>query len=55
MSEIRTDEDRIIEVLVMENQKRKHEDADFLPIRQSLYNAETVVPVYDDDVSALIV
>lgn len=48
--EPRTDEDRIIEVLVIEGTQRQYEDSDFLPVRQSLYNIETVIPSYDGDV-----
>jgi hypothetical protein len=50
----RTDEDRIIEALVVEGKRALYEDIDFLPLRQSLYNIENVVPEYDDEVSPSI-
>lgn len=51
MDDYRTDEDRIIESLVVEGKDALYEDIDFLPLRQSLYNVENVVPDYDDEVS----
>lgn len=45
----RTDEDRIIESLIIEGNQSLYEDMDFLPSRQSLYNNETVIPEYDDE------
>lgn len=45
----RSDEDIIIETIVIESKSRMHEDTDFLPIRQSLYNVTTVVPEWDLD------
>jgi len=48
--EARTDEDRIIEILLIEGSQRQYEDNDFLPVRQSLYNVETIIPSYDGDV-----
>lgn len=54
MEDDRTDEDRIIEALVVEGKHALYEDIDFLPLRQSLYNVENVVPVYDDEISQSI-
>ena len=51
MNDDRTDEDRIIEALVVEGKQALYEDVDFLPLRQSLYNVENVVPEYDDEIS----
>lgn len=34
--------------------KQHYEDADFLPIRQSLYNVGNIVPLYDDEISSSI-
>lgn len=50
----RTDEDRIIESILIEGKQAQYEDIDFLPLRQSLYNAENVVPEYDDEISQRI-
>jgi hypothetical protein len=57
MAEMRTDEDRIIETLVIDgkNVVTTYDDADFLPVRQSLYNVQTVTPEYDDEISPQIV
>lgn len=57
MAEMRTDEDRIIESLVIDgkNVVATYDDADFLPVRQSLYNVQTVTPEYDDEISPQIV
>ncbi len=46
----RSDEDRIIESLVLEGRQRLYEDLDFLPTRQSLYQSEKQIPEYDDEV-----
>jgi hypothetical protein len=54
MQDDRTDEDRIIEALVVEGKQALYEDIDFLPLRQSLYNVENVIPDYDDEVSQSI-
>lgn len=54
MDEHRTEEDKIIEAIVIEGKERMYEDGDFLPIRQSLYNIHTITPEYDDTVSHLI-
>ncbi len=54
MEDERTDEDRIIEALVVEGKQALYEDIDFLPLRQSLYNVENVVPEYDDEISPSI-
>lgn len=43
----RTEEDKIIETIVLEGKSRMYEDLDFLPIRQSLYNVQTIIPDYD--------
>lgn len=45
--EVRTDEDVIIETLIIENERRLYEDIDFLPVRQSLYTIESIPPSYD--------
>jgi hypothetical protein len=45
----RTDEDRIIENLILEGKQALYEDVDFLPSRQSLYNVDNVIPDYDDE------
>lgn len=50
MEEHRSDEDRIIESLVLEGRQRLYEDLDFLPTRQSLYQSEKQIPEYDDEV-----
>lgn len=57
MAEMRTDEDRIIEMLVVDgkNVVNTYDDVDFLPVRQSLYNVQTVTPEYDDEISPQIV
>jgi hypothetical protein len=57
---VRTDEDRIIEMMIIENgqlgaNNKKYEDGDFLPVRQSLYNVETIVPAYDEEIFTQIV
>ena len=49
--EIRTDEDRIIDTLIASGTSNLYEDMDFLPLRQSLYFKENVIPEYDDEVS----
>jgi hypothetical protein len=54
MEDERTDEDRIIEALVVEGKQGLYEDIDFLPLRQSLYNVENVIPDYDDEISQSI-
>ena len=51
---IRTEEDRIIEVLVIEGQNRLYEDGDFMPVKQSLYLSENMIPNYDLDVPYLV-
>jgi hypothetical protein len=48
--EYRNEEDRIIENLVLDGQKALYDDLDFLPARQSLYNAEKAIPEYDDEI-----
>ena len=48
--DVRTDEDIIIETLIIENERRLYEDVDFLPIRQSLYLIESIPPAYDQNV-----
>lgn len=57
MAEMRTDEDRIIETLFIDgnNVANTYDDVDFLPVRQSLYNVQTVTPEYDDEISPQIV
>eukprot|EP01035_Chromulina_nebulosa_P020461 gene20461-26549_t len=49
-----SEEDKIIESLILEGLRRSYDDSDFLPIRQSLYNIENVIPMYDDEISASI-
>ena len=51
---VRTEEDRIIEVLVIEGQNRQYEDCDFMPVKQSLYLSENMIPNYDLDVPYLV-
>lgn len=53
-SEERTEEDHIIETLIVNGNKKLYEDLDFLPTRQSLYNTEKYIPEYDDDVAQRI-
>ncbi len=50
----RNDEERIIESIVLEGERRLFEVFDFLPIRQSLYNTDHTIPEYDDEVGLLI-
>ena len=45
-----SDEEKIISALVVEGLRNLYEDTDFLPIRQSLYNFENIIPLYDDEV-----
>jgi hypothetical protein len=54
MEDERTDEDRIIESIIVEGNGAMFDDADFLPARQSLYNVENVIPEYDDEASQRI-
>ena len=49
--DIRTDEDRIIDTIIASGVDNLFEDMDFLPLRQSLYFKETIVPEYDDEIS----
>jgi hypothetical protein len=51
----RTDEDRIIETMIIERNANSYDDTDFVPIRQSLYTVATAIPEYDDDVFHQIV
>ncbi len=46
----RTDEDRIVETMLIEGNMNPYDDSDFVPIRQSLYAFPTVIPEYDDEV-----
>jgi hypothetical protein len=52
--EERSDEDRIIEVLIIEGQNRQYEDTDFMPVKHSLYLSEKHVPDYDIEVPYLV-
>ena len=56
---MRTDEDRIIEMMVIEQaqmQGKKYDDMDFLPVRQSLYTTlESRVPAYDEEAAGRVV
>ncbi len=47
--EFTSDEDRIINNLVIEGNNRLFDDTDFLPIRQSLYTNVSNIPEYDGD------
>ena len=47
--EFTSDEDRIINNLVVEGNGRFFDDTDFLPIRQSLYTNVSDIPEYDGD------
>ena len=47
--EFRSDEDRIINNIIIEGNNRQFDDTDFLPIRQSLYTNVTEIPEYDGD------
>jgi len=53
-SEERTEEDHIIETLIVNGNKKLYEDLDFLPTRQSLYNTEKYIPEYDDEIGQRI-
>jgi hypothetical protein len=53
-NDVRTDEDRIQEVLIIEGQGRLYEDTDFLGVKQSLYHDDTAPPVYDEDVPYIV-
>lgn len=57
MAEERTDEDRVIETLLIDssNSAGSYDDVDFLPVRHSLYNVQTITPEYDDEISPQIV
>lgn len=48
--EERTEEDRIIDHLIIEGKDDLYSDLDFIPARQSLYNSEKMIPEYDDEV-----
>ena len=50
----RTDEDRIRVVLVIEGQNRLYEDSDFMPVKQSLYMHEELVPDYDSSLPYIV-
>ena len=49
--EDRTEEDKIIEVLIIEGADAMFEDGDFVPSRGSLYETMDAVPPYDSAVS----
>lgn len=54
MSEQRSEEDLVIESLVLEG-GAAFDDQDFMPIRQSLYEIESIAPQYDEgDAMSLI-
>ena len=57
MADERTDEDRVIETLLIDssNSAGSYDDVDFLPVRHSLYNVQTITPEYDDEISPHIV
>ena len=46
--EFRTEEDKIIEIIIMEGKNALYEDYDFIPNKQSLYEIESLVPSYDE-------
>lgn len=48
--EDRTEEDRIIDNMIIDGIDKLYEDLDFIPARQSLYNSEKMIPEYDDEV-----
>ena len=52
--EERTDEDRIIDSILLSGQERQYQDADFLPMKNSLYSNENVLPEYDHEVAQSI-
>jgi hypothetical protein len=47
MLDEKTEEDMIIENLVLEG-GQQFEDQEFMPIRQSLYEIESIAPQYDE-------
>eukprot|EP01031_Cornospumella_fuschlensis_P030520 gene30520-36883_t len=49
MGDDRSDEERIIENMLIDGHSALYEDLDFLPTRQSLYNSEKMIPEYDDE------
>lgn len=57
MADERTDEDRVIETLLIDSSSltNTYDDVDFLPVRHSLYNVQTITPDYDDEISPHIV
>jgi hypothetical protein len=52
--DVRTEEDKIIEILQIEG-GTLYEDLDFIPGRQSLYDMEDFVPLYDEEIVGNIV
>ena len=55
MDELRTEEDKIIEIIKIEANNTPYEDSDFIPNQQSLYETEGFVPFYDNEVAKNIV
>lgn len=53
--EERTEEDKIIEVMIIEGENAQYEDSDFVPSRGSLYDVIDAVPLYDAPTSSQIV
>lgn len=51
----RTEEDKIIEVMIIEGEDAQYEDSDFVPSRGSLYDSLDAVPLYDASISSQIV
>ena len=51
----RTEEDKIIEVMIIEGEGAQYEDSDFVPSRGSLYDSLDAVPLYDASTSSQIV
>ena len=56
MGDFKTDEDRIIEALLIDSAAgtNVYDDVDFLPVRQSLYAVQKNTPEYDDETAPYI-
>ena len=50
--EPRTEEDKIIEIIIVEGKNALYEDYDFIPNSQSLYEVNGFVPAYDEQQNA---
>ena len=55
VSSTRSEEDKIIEVMVIEGLDKQYEDADFVPSRSSLYENIEVIPYYDEKISSQVI